>query len=73
MANLIVEAGAHRVLTVDLHAGQIQGFFDVPTDNLYAGPTLTADIREHVGEGDDVMIVSPMWAVLSVPGALPNV
>lgn len=59
VANLIVEAGANRVLTVDLHAGQIQGFFDVPTDNLYAGPTLTADIRSTLGEGDKVMIVSP--------------
>ena len=59
VANLIVEAGVDRILTMDLHAGQIQGFFDVPTDNLYAGPTLTADIRETVGSGDQVMIVSP--------------
>lgn len=59
VANLIVEAGANRVLTVDLHAGQIQGFFDVPTDNLYARPTLTYDIRQKLGTGDQVMIVSP--------------
>ena len=59
VANLIVEAGAHRVLTVDLHAGQIQGFFDVPTDNLYAGPALTYDIRAQIGQGDQVIIVSP--------------
>lgn len=59
VANLIVEAGADRVLTIDLHAGQIQGFFDEPTDNLYAGPTLTNDIRKNLGEGDQVMIVSP--------------
>ena len=59
VANLIVEAGANRVLTIDLHAGQIQGFFDVPTDNLYAGPTLTADIRKNLGKGDQIMIVSP--------------
>ena len=59
VANLIVEAGANRVLTVDLHAGQIQGFFDVPTDNLYARPTLTHDIRQKLGTGDQVIIVSP--------------
>ena len=59
VANLIVKAGTNRVLTMDLHAGQIQGFFDVPTDNLYAGPTLTADIRENLGQGDQLMIVSP--------------
>ena len=59
VANLIVKAGTNRVLTMDLHAGQIQGFFDVPTDNLYAGPTLTADIRANLGQGDQLMIVSP--------------
>lgn len=57
-ANLITTAGADRVLTVDLHAGQIQGFFDVPTDNLIAAPELAEDIqRNYVGE--DVMMVSP--------------
>ena len=44
VANLITEAGADRVLTVDLHAGQIQGFFDIPTDNLYGAPVMSADI-----------------------------
>src|SRR6188472_1131016 len=47
VANLITEAGANRVLTVDLHAGQIQGFFDIPTDNLYAAPTMALDIQER--------------------------
>ena len=44
VANLITEAGAHRVLTMDLHAGQIQGFFDIPVDNLYASPLMAADL-----------------------------
>src|SRR5438034_9148354 len=47
VANLITTAGADRVLTLDLHAGQIQGFFDIPTDNLYSAPVLTKDIKEH--------------------------
>jgi ribose-phosphate pyrophosphokinase len=58
VANLITRAGADRVLTMDLHAGQIQGFFDIPTDNLLATPALVQDIREHY-RGDDLMIVSP--------------
>jgi len=58
VANLITAAGANRVLTLDLHAGQIQGFFDIPTDNLMAGPVLTADIKQHL-QGDDLMVVSP--------------
>lgn len=45
MANILVEAGANRVLTMDLHAMQIQGFFDIPVDNLYAAPLFTRDIR----------------------------
>ena len=45
VANLITRAGADRVLTVDLHAGQIQGFFDIPTDNLFAAPTMVRDIQ----------------------------
>src|SRR5512141_2874072 len=48
VSNLITEAGADRVLTVDLHAGQIQGFFDIPTDNLYAAPVLVRDIKERL-------------------------
>lgn len=59
VANLIQTAGADRVLTMDLHAGQIQGFFDIPTDNLYAAPVLERDVRAHYGGGDDVMVVSP--------------
>ncbi len=58
VANLITEAGADRVLTLDLHAGQIQGFFDIPTDNLYAAPVMTRDIRDHY-ETDNVVVVSP--------------
>src|SRR5580700_4990309 len=59
VANLITEAGAHRVLTVDLHAGQIQGFFDIPTDNLYASPIIVKDIEDYLGTGDHLMVVSP--------------
>jgi len=58
VANLITEAGANRVLTLDLHAGQIQGFFDIPVDNLYAAPMFARDIRARFA-GRDVMIVSP--------------
>ncbi|MEM1140687.1 MAG: ribose-phosphate pyrophosphokinase [Pseudomonadota bacterium] len=58
VANLITGAGASRVLTLDLHAGQIQGFFDIPTDNLTAAPVLERDITEQF-DGADLMIVSP--------------
>jgi ribose-phosphate pyrophosphokinase len=58
VANLITEAGANRVLTLDLHAGQIQGFFDIPLDNLFAAPLFMADIKEHYA-GRDIIIVSP--------------
>src|SRR6202167_5363869 len=58
VANLITRAGADRVLTVDLHAGQIQGFFDIPTDNLFAAPTMVRDIKEH-GPTANVRVVSP--------------
>ncbi|RZJ01017.1 MAG: ribose-phosphate pyrophosphokinase [Brevundimonas sp.] len=58
VANLITRAGADRVLTMDLHAGQIQGFFDIPTDNLLATPVLAQDIRENYPRGE-LMIVSP--------------
>lgn len=58
VANLITEAGANRVLTLDLHAGQIQGFFDIPTDNLYAVPVIARDVRAHYGTSN-VMVVSP--------------
>jgi len=59
VANLIAEAGVERVLTMDLHAAQIQGFFDLPVDNLYASPIFALDILHHFGDMDDVMIVSP--------------
>ena len=59
VANLITGAGANRVLTVDLHAGQIQGFFDIPTDNLYAMPAIVKDIKDYLGHGDHLMVVSP--------------
>src|SRR6187401_3661666 len=49
VANLIERAGVDRVMTVDLHAGQIQGFFDIPTDNLFAAPTMVRDIQERYG------------------------
>ncbi len=58
VANLITRAGADRVMTLDLHAGQIQGFFDIPTDNLYASPVMVRDIRERF-QLDNVMVVSP--------------
>lgn len=57
VANLITVAGASRVLTMDLHAGQIQGFFDIPVDNLFARPVLLHYIKEHFK--DDLVIVSP--------------
>src|SRR6516165_1512780 len=58
VANLITEAGANRVLTMDLHAGQIQGFFDIPVDNLPAAPLFARDIEERFA-GRNLMIVSP--------------
>jgi ribose-phosphate pyrophosphokinase len=58
VANLITEAGANRVLTVDLHAGQIQGFFDIPTDNLFAMPVIVRDIADNL-KGKSPMVVSP--------------
>ncbi|MEX1037084.1 MAG: ribose-phosphate pyrophosphokinase [Sneathiella sp.] len=59
VANLITTAGADRVLTMDLHAGQIQGFFDIPTDNLFSAPVIVPDIEKHYGKGSDITIVSP--------------
>jgi ribose-phosphate pyrophosphokinase len=58
VANLITHAGVDRVLTLDLHAGQIQGFFDIPTDNLFAAPTLARDIKDNL-DGGNRMVVSP--------------
>ena len=58
VANLITTAGADRVLTMDLHAGQIQGFFDIPTDNLWAAPVMAADIQARYSS-EKLMVVSP--------------
>lgn len=58
VANLITQAGADRVLTMELHAGQIQGFFDIPTDNLFITPVMEQDIRKHY-RADNLLIVSP--------------
>ena len=58
VANLITHAGVDRVMTLDLHAGQIQGFFDIPTDNLYASPLMVRDIKERFDLAN-VMVVSP--------------
>lgn len=60
VANLIANSGIERVLTMDLHAAQIQGFFDIPVDNLYASPIFALDLMHHFkGQMDDVMVVSP--------------
>lgn len=61
VANLISKAGAHRVLTVDLHAGQIQGFFDIPTDNLFGQPVFVNDIKDRFSASDreNLLFVSP--------------
>ena len=58
VANIITHAGADKVLTMDLHAGQIQGFFDIPTDNLFAGPVFVRDIKHH-NNLSNTIIVSP--------------
>lgn len=59
VANLITRAGADRVLTMDLHSGQIQGFFDIPTDNLHAAPLMAADIKTNYDRAHELLIVSP--------------
>jgi ribose-phosphate pyrophosphokinase len=59
VANLITRAGADRVLTMDLHSGQIQGFFDIPTDNLLSTPVLAQDVQRNYLDPSDLMIVSP--------------
>ena len=58
VANLITNAGVDRVMTLDLHAGQIQGFFDIPTDNLFASPVMVRDIKERF-DLSKVMVISP--------------
>ncbi|MEL6336379.1 MAG: ribose-phosphate pyrophosphokinase [Pseudomonadota bacterium] len=59
VANLMTGAGVDRVLTMDLHAGQIQGFFDIPTDNLYAAPVFALDVKSRFNGRDDLAVVSP--------------
>lgn len=60
VANLLTAAGVNRVLTMDLHAAQIQGFFDIPVDHLYAAPVLINHLRDkHIGEGGKLTVVSP--------------
>ena len=59
VANLITRAGADRVLTMDLHSGQIQGFFDVPTDNLQAAPLMAQDVQAHYPNTSELLVVSP--------------
>lgn len=59
VANMIVEAGIERILTLDLHATQIQGFFDIPVDNLYASPVFALDVMHNFKGQDDLMVVSP--------------
>ncbi len=60
VANMLVEAGVERILTLDLHATQIQGFFDIPVDNLYASPIYALDVKHHFKDQlDDIMVVSP--------------
>ena len=59
VADLIQQAGVTQVLTMDLHAGQIQGFFDIPTDNLYAAPVFALDLKHHFEDFGDVTVVSP--------------
>jgi ribose-phosphate pyrophosphokinase len=59
VANLLTAAGVQRVLTIDLHAGQIQGFFDIPVDHLYAAPVIIRYLKEKDLSGDNVVVVSP--------------
>jgi ribose-phosphate pyrophosphokinase len=59
VSNLIVNAGANRVLTLDLHAGQIQGFFDIPLDNIFSAPPIIKDMKNKFSNNDDLVITSP--------------
>ena len=68
VANLITSAGANRVLTMDLHAAQIQGFFDIPVDNLYAAPVFSKDITEHFNGGGSVVVSPDVGGVLRARG-----
>ena len=59
VANLVTSAGAHRVLTMDLHAGQIQGFFDIPLDNIFSAPPILKDIKEKFAGNKDIKVMWP--------------
>ncbi len=72
VANLITHAGADRVLTVDLHAGQIQGFFDIPTDNLFAAPVMVRDIRERFDLQQGRWWCRPTSAAWCAPAPSPS-
>lgn len=73
VANMIAAAGVNRVITVDLHTDQIQGFFDIPTDNPYSAPVMTCDIEQHY-DIENLMVVSPdvggVRALVPSPSAL---
>ena len=73
VANLITRAGADRVLTMDLHANQIQGFFDIPVDNLLGNPIFTNYLHDRFnGREDEVIVVSPTWAAWPAPAPSPR-
>ena len=72
VANLITRAGADRVLTVDLHAGQIQGFFDIPTDNLFAAPVLVRDIQAQSSTCPTSWWFRPTSAAWCAPARSPS-
>ena len=72
VANLLTHAGADRVLTMDLHASQIQGFFDIPVDNMLGGALFAKHYLKVFGEGNEnVVVASPMWAAWPGPAASP--
>ncbi len=68
VANLITEAGADRVMTLDLHAGQIQGFFDIPTDNLFAAPVMVRDIEENFDIKSSIVVSPDVGGVIRARG-----
>ena len=72
VANLITNSGADRVLTVDLHAGQIQGFFDIPTDNLFASPVMVRDVKERFKGGTPSPWCRPTSAAWCARAGLPS-
>src|SRR3546814_20082071 len=73
VANLITVAGANRVLSVDLHAGPIQGFFDIPTDNLSGEPVMSADIQARFGDKNPLVVAPDVGAVVRARAARQRV